>query len=577
MYRYLIEDGDILSQRESKKKEKWMVFSAWPYVNATPHLGNMIGSILSSDVAARFLRMTGAEVVFASGSDMHGTPIEVEALKQKISPKELAERNHKRIKELFERWRISFDNYTNTESKVHISFVQDFYKKVYENGYVFEDEIEMLYCPNDKIFLPDRFVVGTCPYCLYEKAHGDQCENCGRLLDPTMLINPRCTICGATPILRKTRHWFIDLRKLEDKIRKYIEENKNLPPNARNMSLQMIKDGLKPRSLTRDNKWGIPAPFPGANEKTIYVWMEAVLGYVSAVKEYFENNGQSDKWKEFWFDQTTKSVYFIGKDNIPFHTIIFPSLLIANGEGYVLPWTVASTEYLLFKGLKFSKSKRIGIWIDEALEVFPVDYWRYVLIALRPEVRDTNFTWEDFMRVINSELNDNIGNYIHRVLTLTYRKFNGKVPKPRELDEKEKQLEEKIYETVRKTKESMYRFRFKDALSKILHLSSFGNSFINDTRPWEQEDDKAASILFVALHVVKALAIMLFPIIPDSSQKIWEMLGYDDELEKRLWDEAIKPVQEGQALKKPKPLFKKISKEQLDEAIQKIEKLRGYS
>ena len=566
-----------MTHGEAKGKEKWMVFSAWPYVNAIPHLGNMIGSILSSDIAARFLRMTGAEVVFASGSDMHGTPIEVEAIKQKVEPKELAEKNHRKIKALFEKWRISFDNYTRTESETHIKFVQDFYRKVYDNGYVFDDEIQMLYCPHDKIFLPDRFVVGTCPYCGYEKAHGDQCENCGRLLEPTLLIEPKCTICGSTPVIKSTRHWFFNLQKLEERLKEYIEGNENLPANARNMSLQMLKEGLKPRSLTRDNKWGIPAPFPGAEGKTIYVWMEAVLGYVSAVKEYFEQKGQPEKWREFWFDKNTKAVYFIGKDNIPFHTIIFPALLLANGDGYVLPWTVASTEYLLFRGLKFSKSKRIGIWIDEALEVFPVDYWRYALVALRPEVRDTNFTWEDFMRLINSELNDNIGNYVHRVLTLTYRRFGGEVPNPGVLGEAEKEVEEKIKEIVDSVKESMYRFRFKDALTKVLQLSAIGNAFINDTRPWEQPDEKAAALLYTALHIVKALAIMLSPIIPDSAQKMWELLGYDSKVEDQLWDEAKKTVAPRQKLVKPKPLFKKITQEELKEAIEKIEKLRGYS
>lgn len=560
-----------------KKNEKWMVFSAWPYVNATPHLGNLIGSILSADIAARFLRMTGAEVVFASGSDMHGTPIEVEAIKLGIDPKEFAEKNHERIKSLFEKWRISFDNYTKTESEVHIKFVQDFYRKVYENGYVFEDVVQMLYCPKDKIFLPDRFVVGTCPYCGYEKAHGDQCENCGRLLEPTLLVNPRCTICGSTPEIRTTKHWFFDLPKLQDKLKEYIENNKNLPANARNMSLQMLKEGLKPRSLTRDNKWGIPAPFPGAEGKTIYVWMEAVLGYVSAVKEYFEKQGRPEKWREFWFGEDVKSVYFIGKDNIPFHTIIFPALLMANGEGYVLPWTVASTEYLLFKGLKFSKSKRIGIWIDEALEVFPVDYWRYALVALRPEVRDTNFTWEEFQRLVNSELNDIIGNYVHRVLTLTYRKFDGKIPEAEIRGEKEKEIEEKITEFVDAAKESMYRFRFKDALSKIVQLAGVGNAFINDTRPWEKLEEESASILYTALHIVKALAIMLSPIIPDSAQKMWEYLGYEDKVEKHLWDEAKQPPPPGQKLKKPEPLFSKITDEDIKKAVQTIEKMRGES
>ncbi|RLE60065.1 MAG: methionine--tRNA ligase, partial [Thermoprotei archaeon] len=356
---------------------KWLICAAWPYINAVPHLGTLIGSVLSADVIARFLRLKGEDVVFVSGSDEHGTPIEVEAIRQNISPKELTDKYHELVKKLFDLWNISFDNYTRTENPVHIEFVRNFYLNLYERGYIYEKEIEMPYCPRCQIFLPDRFIEGECPYCHYEKARGDQCDKCGRLLEPVKLINPRCNICGERPIIKKTKHWFFDLPKLTDKIRDYIEKNTNLPPNARNMSLSMLKEGLKPRAITRDNKWGIPAPFPGAEGKTIYVWMEAVLGYITATIEYFTRKGEPEKWKKFWFDSNTKSVYFIGKDNIPFHTIIFPALLIASGENYVLPWTVSSTEYLLFKGEKFSKSRRIGIWIDEALKLFPVDYWRF--------------------------------------------------------------------------------------------------------------------------------------------------------------------------------------------------------
>ncbi|MCI4409859.1 MAG: methionine--tRNA ligase [Thermofilum sp.] len=562
-------------QKVNSSKRRWLICAAWPYVYGVPHLGNLIGSILSADVAARFLRLIGDEVVFVSGSDMHGTPIEVEAIKRGENPKDLAERNHKIIKELFEKWNISFDNYSKTESPVHIKFVQDFYKRVYENGYVFSDKVQMYYCPKDKIFLPDRYIVGTCPYCGYDKAYGDQCENCGRLLEPTLLINPRCAICGSTPELRTTEHWFFDLPRLSQELEKYIKENDNLPPNARNMSLQILRDGLKPRALTRDNKWGIPAPFPGAEGKTIYVWMEAVLGYISATIEYFENKGEPEKWKEFWLNKDTRSVYFIGKDNIPFHTIIFPALLLASKQGYVLPWTVSSTEYLLFKGLKFSKSKRIGIWIDEALEVFPVDYWRFVLLSLRPELRDMNFSWEDFIRIINNDLNDNIGNFIHRVLVITYKKFSGKVPEPGEYTEEDKSLENMIAQYSGEIAESMMNFRMREALGKILQLSSSGNSYLNSRKPWELESKEAATPIYVALHLIKALAIMLYPYIPSSSQKIWNQLGYSDDISAHRWEEIKEPVPVGQTIPEPKPIFRKLTDEDIKKATEKIEELRS--
>lgn len=556
----------------SGRREKWLVLAAWPYVHGVPHLGNLIGSILSADVAARYLRMKGADVVFVSGSDMHGTPIEVEALKRGTSPRDLAESNHRMIKSLFDKWNISFDNYSMTESEVHKHFVREFYDKVYKNGYVFEEVVQLYYCPRDGLFLPDRFVTGTCPYCGYEKAYGDQCENCGRLLEPTLLLTPRCSICGGTPELRTTKHWFFDLPKLQSALEEYIKGNENLPSNARNMSLQILKDGLKPRALTRDNKWGIPAPFPGAEDKTIYVWMEAVLGYISATIEHFQRKGDPERWKDFWLDPSTKSVYFIGKDNIPFHTLILPALLIASGEGYVLPWTVASTEYLLFKGLKFSKSKRVGVWIDEALEAFPVDYWRFALIALRPEVRDTNFTWEEFQRVINNDLIDNIGNFIHRVLVLAHRRYGGRVPEPNG------RPAERLLEELRKHFEqvtlSMDAFRFKEALSRILALSSAGNSFLNEEKPWELDPKDASGIVYALLRVVKALAVMLYPVIPTSAEKIWSLLGYTDSLASRSWGEALEPLTPGQAMPEPKPLFSKITDEDMRAAIQRIESIR---
>jgi methionyl-tRNA synthetase len=567
----LLESDEVLGL--PGKGEKWLVLAAWPYVHGAPHLGNLIGSVLSADIAARFLRMRGAQVVFVSGSDMHGTPIEVEALKRGVKPEEFAEKNHEYIKALFERWEISFDNYSKTESETHKRFVREFYTRVYENGFVFEDTVQLYYCERDKMFLPDRFIVGTCPYCGYEKAYGDQCENCGRLLEPTLLINPRCAICGSPPVLRTTKHWFFDLPKLQGDLEKYIESNKQLPSNARNMSLQILRDGLKPRALTRDNKWGIPAPFPGAEGKTIYVWMEAVLGYISATIEYFEKRGEPDRWKDFWLDPATKSVYFIGKDNIPFHTLILPALLLASKGGYVLPWTVASTEYLLFRGLKFSKSKRIGIWADEALEVFPVDYWRFALVALRPEVRDTNFTWEEFQRIINNDLNDNIGNFVHRVLVLAQRKFGGEVPEPR--SPRGEHFREEIKRRYEQVTQSMESFRFKEALQEILMLSSSGNSLLNNERPWELPADEASGVVFVALHAVKAIAIMLHPIIPSSSQRMWELLGYQDRISEHSWEEALSPVPPGQKLPEPKPLFTKISDEDIKRAVERIEELRA--
>ena len=554
---------------------KWLICAAWPYINAIPHLGTMIGSVLSADVAARYFRIKGDKVVFVSGSDEHGTPIEVEAIKKKIKPEELTNRNHEIVKNLFDRWYISFDNYTRTESEVHKEFVRKFYTKLYERGYIFEREDEIPYCPVDKMYLPDRFIVGECPYCGYKDAKGDQCDNCGRLLTPRTLMNPRCAICGSKPILKRTKHWYIDLTKLEDRLREYIENNEQLPVNARKMSISILKEGLQARSLTRDNKWGIPAPFPGAVNKTIYVWMEAVLGYISATIEYFRRIGNSEGWKEFWLSSDTRSVYFIGKDNIPFHTLIFPALLMASGENYVLPWTVASTEYLLFEGQKFSKSRRIGIWIDEALELLPVDYWRFTLIYFRPELRDINFSWKGMVDVVNSLLNDTIGNLIHRVLSMIWRNLGGEIKRPEKLKEPYKDILRELEDRVRRIEENMESFRLRNALLEVIGIASLGNKFLNETKPWEKLKkslSEGEEILYVAFRIVKALAVLLYPFIPMSAKRLWEMLGFRREIS---WREITRDTDNVHKIEKPKPLFKKISTEEVEDLLRKLEYIRS--
>ncbi|MFW6117688.1 MAG: methionine--tRNA ligase, partial [Thermoproteota archaeon] len=379
-----------------------MVTCGWPYVNHLPHLGTSV-QVLSADVVARYYRLKGEEVLMVSGSDEHGTPIEVEALQLGVTPQQLTDNNHQRVKELFQEWNFSFDNYTRTENPVHKKFVQQHLTEIYKNGYIFAEETEMPYCKKCQRFLPDRFVEGQCPYCGYEIARGDQCDSCGRLLEPKLLINPYCTICKSKPTIKKTKHWYLDLPRLSKQLTTYLTNNQQLPKNAKTFSLNLIGEGLKPRAVTRDVEWGIPAPFPGAEGKTIYVWIEAVLGYISATIQFFQNRDTPEKWKGYWFNQT-KTLFFVGKDNIPFHTIIFPALLLASQENYSLPWNVSATEFLQFGGEAFSKSRKIGVWMDEALELFPADYWRYFLIAIRPETKDTDFSWELFIEKINSDL-----------------------------------------------------------------------------------------------------------------------------------------------------------------------------
>ncbi len=538
---------------------KWIINSAWPYVNSVPHLGTFI-HLLSADVYARYLRLKGEEVIAVTGSDEHGTPIEVEAIKKGVPPKQLTDAVHKQICDLLEAYNIRLDNYTRTESPVHIRYTQELYRKVYENGYVYTQNVSLPYCEKDQRFLPDRFVEGTCPHCGYEQARGDQCESCGRVLDPLELIRPRCVFCGAAPTVKSSTHWFFDLPKFRDKLLPLVQENKRLPENARNFSLKWLEEGLKPRSLTRDNKWGIAAPFPGAEGKTIYVWLEAVLGYVSASIEWAEKSGKPNAWKDFWFDKQTRNVHFIGKDNIPFHVIIFPSLLLATHEDYVLPWQVSSTEFILFNGQKFSKSKKIGIWIDEALKVAPAEYWRYVLIAIRPETRDANFTWRDFESHVNSELNDVLGNFVHRTLTFVNNYFDSKIPEPQELDAKDEALKNRIESSPSKVSQLFDQFQLRSALEEIIELARAGNQYLSEREPWhlvKKDLAKTATTLYFATQLVRSIGILISPFLPETAQHIRTQLNLTGE--EGWWDAGTLALKAGHAIGKATPLFHKVS------------------
>lgn len=553
---------------------RWLVTSAWPYSSVTPHLGNMIGSILSGDAFARYLRLKGHEVLYVSGSDEHGTPVEVEAFKAGLSVKEFADRNHKRIKDLFEKWNISYDNYTRTENPVHIKFVQEFYLKLQKNGYIYESSEKVHYCERDKRFLPDRFVEGECPYCGFKNARGDQCDGCGRPLEPELLVNPVCIICHGPVYLKETRQWFFDLPKLSEKVKEYLLRGDiHLSDIARSFSLKLVEEGLKARSLTRDSKWGIPAPFEGAEGKTIYVWMEAVLGYVSATIEYFEKLGDPEGWKSFWFDKSSKTVYFIGKDNIPFHTIILPALLIGTGEGYNLPYAVDSTDFLMFEGQKFSKSRRIGIWIDEALEVAPADYWRYVLLSLRPEGGDVNFKLDLFIEKVNNDLNNVIGNLVNRSIVCFERFCNGRLESPPEVDGDCKRFIESTLERHDEISSLYEDFRIQRAVKETLYQAEEGNRFLNEKEPWKlfkEEPSKALSVVYSLLRLIRVLAVELYPIMPSTSEILWKNLSEHEPILSTGWDGVKSDFKYPLNIKRFPPIFRKLSKEEVLSTLERF-------
>ena len=551
-------------------------------MNAIPHLGTMIGSVLSADIFARYLKLKGDEVVFVSGSDSHGTPVAVAAKKQNVPVEELATRNHEITKNLFKEWKISYDNYTITHNPTHIKFVQEFYLDVQKNGYILEKEIESLYCEKDNLFLPDRFVEGICPHCGFEDARGDQCDNCQKLLTPLELKKPRCVICDNTPEIKKTKHWYLNFPKLQDRLKKLIEDNKIIPQNARQMCLNSIAEGLPERAITRDLEWGIPAPFKGADDKTIYVWFEAVLGYVSAVKEWADKLvNQPNKFDYFWKEDNTKTVYFIGKDNIIFHLIVFPGLLMAYNddktekEKLVLPYNVSSTEFLMYENEKFSKSRGVGIWIDEALELAPLDYWRFNLIYNRPEKSDTSFLWSEFANNIKT-LNDVIGNFIHRILTFLNKQFKSTIPNRIRFDDLDKEFVTRLKSIGNLVGELLDNFELRRALREIVNFGRDGNVYLNNKAPWHliKKDKNAAGHVFnLCAQAVYALTILLAPFIPDTSEKILDYLNIPEKLNQLSWNSINEnALKEGHKIKVPMPIFQKLEISELKEKLSRIRK-----
>lgn len=521
--------------------------------------------MLSADVFARYLRMRGDRVIFVSGSDEHGTVIEVEAVRRELHPKDFTDQAHSYILKLWESWEISFDNYTRTESEVHKEFVQEFLLDVQRNGYVDVREQLIPWCSRDRLYLPDRFVSGTCPYCGYTDAHGDQCDACGRVLDPDQLINPRCVFCGSRPQFITRKHWFFRLDKLEEALREWLTSHQLLNDKVKSYSLAWVTSGLKPRALTRDTRWGIPAPFEGAEDKTVYVWFDALLGYISATKEYFTMRGGPDKWLKLWSSNDTMTAYFIGKDNIPFHAVIFPALILASRRGYKLPDVISATEYLLYEGEKFSKSRRVGIWADEALEIFgEVEYWRFALMRMRPEDRDTSFKWSEFIRIVNTELNDDIGNFIHRVLTLIWRYFNGEVPELSTLSGEDERTLKAIRDSWLRYCKHMELGEIRKATEVVVELARFGNQYITKKAPWfkiKEDFSDVKTTLRVSFEISLHLAVMLYPFMPKLSRTLLDFMGVDIQGELVVRETPSELLKEGHRIKEPRVVFTKIPKD----------------
>ena len=542
------------------EKERILVLCALPYTNAVPHIGNMVGSHLPADIFARFCRLKGAETLFVGATDENGTPTEVAALELGITPKELTDVLYRVHRDIYIWFEISYDNFSRTSSPTHHRTTQEFFLEVNKNGFVSEGVMRLPYCEKDRIFLPDRYVEGTCPVCGYETARGDQCERCATLLDPIQLINPRCKVDGSAPVFKESKQLFLELGKVQDRLERWIGSKKTWRTQVTSLAQGWIKEGLKKRSITRDLRWGVPIPLDGYRDKVFYVWFDAPIGYVSATKEWGARQGNEGARKKFWLDDDTRIYYFLGNDNIPFHTIFWPGMLMAHGK-INLPYDVVGLQFCNYEGDKKSKSRNWGIFCENFPQAgLDPDIWRYYLIQIIPETRDTEFKWEDFKSKVNNELVANIGNFIHRTTTFTWNNFEGEAAVDPGPDGRELVREAGVL--AAQALELLDEVRFRDSLSKILAIADLGNEYFQRSQPWllvKSDRAKCEAVLHACLELCIAISTLLQPFLPRSSEKILGLLG----AQPRLGDLG-KPHRRIKLASKPEIPFKKLEDSQIE-------------
>ena len=573
---------------EQKQYKRITVTSALPYANGGVHIGHLAGVYVPADIYVRYLRLKKREVLFIGGSDEHGVPITVRARKEGITPQDVVDRYHKMIKDSFEEFGISFDIYSRTTSETHHKFAADWFRKLYDEGKLVEETTEQLYDEEAKQFLADRYVVGECPHCHNEGAYGDQCEKCGRDLSPTELINPKSTISGSTPVLKKTKNWYLPLNEYQDWLKQWIlEEHKEWRPNVYGQCKSWLDMDLQPRAMTRDLDWGIPVPVEGADGKVLYVWFDAPIGYVSNTVELCAKEPEKwGNWEKWWQDEDTRLVHFIGKDNIVFHCIIFPTMMKAwneanghpsfkgGGGGFIMPDNVPANEFLNLENDKISTSRNWAVWLHEYLVDMPgkQDVLRYVLTANAPETKDNNFTWKDFQDRNNNELVAVYGNFVNRALQLTKKYWNGIVPACGELLDVDRQALDEFKDVKEKVERLLEQFKFRDAQFEAMNLARIGNKYITDCEPWKvwkQDPKRCETILNICLQLTANLAIAFEPFLPFSSKKLREMLN----IESFEWEQlgSTELLTAGHQLGEPALLFEKIEDEVIQKQLDKLE------
>ncbi len=560
---------------EKKNYKRTTVTAALPYANGGVHIGHLAGVYVPADIYVRYLRLLGKDVMFVGGSDEHGVPITIRARKEGITPQDVVDRYHEMIRKSFEEFGISFDVYSRTTSKTHHKFASDFFRKLYDEGKLTEETTTQLYDEEAQQFLADRYVVGECPHCHNEGAYGDQCEKCGRDLSPTELINPKSTISGSTPVLKETKNWYLPLNEYQEWLKKWIlEEHKEWRPNVYGQCKSWLDMDLQPRAMTRDLNWGIPVPVEGAEGKVLYVWFDAPIGYVSNTKELCEKDPQRwGSWQQWWQDEDTRLIHFIGKDNIVFHCIIFPVMMKAHG-GYIMPDNVPANEFLNLENDKISTSRNWAVWLHEYLEDMPgkQDVLRYVLTANAPETKDNNFTWKDFQDRNNNELVAVYGNFVNRALQLTKKYWDGVVPECGELQDVDRQALEEFKDVKKNVEQLLDQFKFREAQFEAMNLARIGNRYITECEPWKvwkTDQKRCETILNICLQLTANLAIAFEPFLPFSSQKLREMLNLDSFEWNQLGRTDILKAEH--KLGEPQLLFEKIEDEVIQKQLDKLE------
>jgi methionyl-tRNA synthetase len=562
-----------------KDPKRYTVTAALPYTNGPIHIGHLAGVYVPSDIYSRYLRLQGKDVAFICGSDEHGVAISMKAKKEGITPQEVIDKYDGIIRKSFADFGISFDNYSRTSAKIHHDTASEFFRKLYDDGKFIEEVTEQLYDEKANQFLADRFVTGTCPKCGNPEAYGDQCENCGSTLNATDLINPKSTITGEPPVMRKTQHWFLPLNEYSDFLEEWIIKGhaKDWKPNVYGQVKSWIDGGLEPRAVTRDLDWGIDVPVEGADGKKLYVWFDAPIGYISSTKEWAAREGKD--WEPYWKSDDTKLVHFIGKDNIVFHCIIFPVMLKAEGS-YILPDNVPANEFLNLEGNKLSTSKNWAVWLHEYLEDFPdkQDVLRYALTSNAPETKDNDFTWKDFQARNNNELVAIFGNFINRVVVLTHKYYDGIVPEPNELNEVDEQVLAEMHAYPAVISSSIERYRFREALGELMNVARLGNKYLADEEPWKlikENPERVKTQMFVALQIATALSILAEPFLPFTSGKLKRMLGvHPSPHDVNDWNEVAKEqkiLSPGTKIGEAELLFAKIEDEEIQKQIDKLE------